>query len=129
MLKIGKSPLTSPHGARQNCCGARKICKTRGFGRELGGGGRSSLVTRKLPPYGFWATGRQYSLQGESLALETIENLVGPEPLEAGQGLVQAVELVDGQAHNLLHGLELAVVERIDPVADFLALGCQADAN
>src|SRR5579871_665981 len=60
---------------------------------------------------------------------ETIENLVGPEPFETMQRLVQRRELLIGDAADLLDRLDVLLIERIDDLADFLALRGQANAN
>src|ERR1051325_5345320 len=60
---------------------------------------------------------------------EPIQDLVGPEPLEAMQRLVQRRELLVRDAADLLHRLDVLLVERVDDLADFLALRGQADAN
>src|ERR1700733_133060 len=60
---------------------------------------------------------------------ETIEDLVGPEPLEAMQRLVQRREFLVRDAADLLHGLDVLLIERIDDAADFLALRGQANAD
>ncbi len=53
---------------------------------------------------------------------EPIQDLVGPEALEAVQRLVQRRELLVGDAADLLDGLDVLLIERIDDAADFLAL-------
>src|SRR3569623_2077476 len=58
-----------------------------------------------------------------------IQDLVGPEPLKAMQRLVQRRELIVRDAADLLHRLDVLLEQRIDDVADFLALLGQADAN
>ena len=58
--------------------------------------------------------------------LQPIENLIGPEALKAGQRLVDALELLNREADNLFDRMELAVVERIDPLANRLALAASA---
>src|SRR6201996_9559612 len=60
---------------------------------------------------------------------EPIQDLVGPEPLEAMQRLVQGRELLVGDATDLLHRLDVLLIERVDDAADFLALRGQADAD
>src|SRR6185503_17564147 len=60
---------------------------------------------------------------------EPIEDLVGPEPLEAVQRLVQGRELLVRDAADLLHRLDVLLVKRVDDLADFLALRGQADAD
>src|SRR5882762_7367490 len=60
---------------------------------------------------------------------ETIQDLVGPEPLEPVQRLVQRRELVVRDAADLLHGLDVLLIERIDDAADFLALRGQANTD
>src|SRR5271168_2394566 len=66
------------------------------------------------------------NLVGDS---EPIEDLVGPEPLEAMQRLVQRRELLVRDAADLFNGLDVLLVERVDDAADFLALRGQANAN
>src|SRR5256885_3290659 len=58
-----------------------------------------------------------------------IEDLVGPEPLEAMQRLVERRELLVRDAADLLYRLDVLLVERVDDAADFLALRGQADAD
>src|ERR1700687_4086253 len=60
---------------------------------------------------------------------EPIQDLVGPEPLEPVQRLVQGRGLLVRDAADLLHGLDVLLIERIDDAADFLALRGEADAN
>src|ERR1700761_3371763 len=64
-----------------------------------------------------------------NFSLETVQDLVGPEPLEAMQRLVQGREFLVRDAADLLHGLDVLLVERIDDAADFLALRGQANAD
>src|SRR6266700_8233831 len=58
-----------------------------------------------------------------------VQDLVGPEPLEPVQRLVQRRELFVRDATDLLHRLDVLLIERIDDAADLLALRGQADAN
>src|SRR5579862_1352115 len=67
--------------------------------------------------------------QNLRLRSEPIEDLVGPEALEAVQRLVQRRELFVRDAADLLHRLDVLLIERIDDLADFLALSGQANAN
>src|SRR6266436_6986422 len=60
---------------------------------------------------------------------ETVQDLVGPEPFEPVQRLVQRRELVVRDAADLLHRLDVLLIERIDDAADFLALRGQANAD
>src|ERR1700744_836915 len=60
---------------------------------------------------------------------EPIEDLVGPEPLEAMQRLVQRRKFLVRDAADLFDGLDVLLVERIDDAADLLALRGQANAN
>src|SRR5262249_37042485 len=60
---------------------------------------------------------------------ETIEDLVGPEPLEAMQRLVQRRKFLVRDAADLLDRLDVLLIERIDDLADLLALWGQANAN
>src|SRR6202140_1200167 len=64
-----------------------------------------------------------------NLFSEPIQDLVGPEPLEPVQRLVQRRELLVRDAADLLHGLDVLLVERVDDLADFLALRGEADAD
>ena len=72
---------------------------------------------------------RHRSCAARSPSLQTIPDLVGPEPFEAGERLVEAldvfvVDLADGFDRG-----QLALVELFDDVAGVLALDCQADAH
>src|SRR6185295_18305165 len=60
---------------------------------------------------------------------EPIQDLVGPEPLEAVQRLVQGRELLVRDAADLFHGLDVLLIERVDDTADFLALRGQTDTD
>src|SRR4051794_14000607 len=52
---------------------------------------------------------------------EPIQDLVGPETLEPMQRLVERGEFLVGDAADLLHGLDVLLVQRLDDAADFLA--------
>src|SRR5579871_3028570 len=60
---------------------------------------------------------------------EAVQDLVGPEPFEAMQRLVQRRELLVRDAADLLDRLDVLLVERIDDLADLLALRGQANAD
>src|SRR3954452_10235078 len=60
---------------------------------------------------------------------EPIEDLVGPEPLEPVQRLVQGREFLVRDAADLLHRLDVLLIERFDDAADFLALRGKANAD
>src|ERR1700686_1397427 len=60
---------------------------------------------------------------------EPVQDLVGPEPLEPVQRLVQRREFLVRDAANLFHGLDVLLIERVDDTADFLALRGEADAD
>src|SRR5450631_955447 len=60
---------------------------------------------------------------------ETVQDLVGPEPLEPVQRLVQGREFLVRDAADLLHRLDVLLIERVDDLADLLALRGQADAD
>ena len=60
---------------------------------------------------------------------ETVQDLVGPEPLEAMQRLVKRGELVVGDAAHLLHRLDVLLIQRVDDVADVLALSGQTNTH
>ena len=53
---------------------------------------------------------------------EPVENLIGPEALEAVQRLVEHAELVGIDAADLLDRAHVLLVERVDDVADLAAL-------
>src|ERR1700760_4854762 len=61
--------------------------------------------------------------------LEAIQDLVGPEPLEAIQRLVQRRELLVRDAADLLDRLDVLLIERIDDAADLLTLRGQGNAD
>src|ERR1700743_2356450 len=61
--------------------------------------------------------------------LETVQDLVGPEPLEALQRLVHSRRLLVRDATDLLHRLDVLLIERVDDAADLLALRRQANAD
>src|SRR6185312_4122381 len=60
---------------------------------------------------------------------EPVENLIGPEPLEPMQGLVQRRELLVRDAADLLHRLDVLLVKRVDDATDLLPLRGQANAH
>src|SRR5437899_9770027 len=60
---------------------------------------------------------------------EPIQDLVGPEPLEPVQRLVQGRELLVRDAADLLHRLDVLLIESVDDLADFLALRGQANTD
>lgn len=60
---------------------------------------------------------------------EAIQDLVGPEALEAVQRLVEGREFLVRDAADLLHRLHMLGIECLDDVADFLTLRGQADAD
>src|ERR1700688_2486501 len=70
-----------------------------------------------------------WPLRLRNLFSEPIQDLVGPEPLEPVQRLVQRRELVVRDAADLLHGLDVLLIKRIDDAADFLALRGQANTD
>src|SRR5215813_13775990 len=63
-----------------------------------------------------------------SVALQPIKNLVGPEPFEAVQRLIEHAEVIGVDPAHLLHRTHMLFVERIDGVAYFAALVGQLDA-
>src|SRR5260370_28747057 len=70
-----------------------------------------------------------WPLRLRNLVSEPIQDLVGPEPLEPVQRLVQRRELFVRDAADLLHCLDVLLIERVDDLANFLALRGQADAD
>src|SRR6185437_16904651 len=61
--------------------------------------------------------------------LEPIEDLVGPEALQAMERLVQRREFVGVDAADLLNGADVFLIKRIDDVTHILALDGQLDAH
>src|SRR5713226_3729908 len=61
--------------------------------------------------------------------LQPIQNLIGPEPLEAVERLVERREFVGIDAADLLHRADMLQVERIDDVAHLAALVGELDAH
>src|SRR5687768_454382 len=59
---------------------------------------------------------------------EAVADLVGPEALEAREGLVEALEVVVRDTADRLDRLAVLVVERLDDLVHLLALLGQADA-
>src|SRR5215813_10551856 len=68
-------------------------------------------------------------LQSDLKISEPIQDLVGPEPLEPMQRLVQRRELLVRDAADLLHGLDVLLIQRVDDTADFLSLRGQTNAD
>src|SRR6266480_2710573 len=60
---------------------------------------------------------------------QPIENLIGPEPLEPMQRLVEPGELVARDAADLLHRAHVLLVERTDDLAHVAALLGELDAH
>src|ERR1700738_4407673 len=60
---------------------------------------------------------------------EAVEDLVGPEPLEAMQRLVQGRKLLGVDAAELLDGAHMLLIERIHDGTNFTPLVGQFDAN
>jgi hypothetical protein len=60
---------------------------------------------------------------------QTIDNLIGPEPLEPAQRLVEGNELIGIDATDLLHRTQVLVIERIDDVAHLATFIGELDAN
>src|SRR5271163_2172859 len=77
----------------------------------------------------FRAPARSFAPSCEIYFSKPIQDLVGPEALEPVQRLVQGRELLVRDAADLLHGLDVLLIERIDDAADFLALRGQANTD
>src|SRR5260370_42103287 len=60
---------------------------------------------------------------------QTIENLIGPEPFEPLQRLVEGRELVGADPANLLDRAHMLLIERIDDVAHLTALFGELDTH
>src|ERR1700735_587774 len=105
----------------------RKTTKRTGFGNPRPGASQGKSLSVGRGCRSFYAAGlAQTELNAVS---EAIEDLVGPEPFEAMQRLVQRREFLVRDAADLLHRLDVLLVERIDDAADFLALRGQANAD
>jgi hypothetical protein len=61
--------------------------------------------------------------------LEAIEDLIGPEPLEPVQRLVEDAELVGIDAADVLHRAHVFLIERVHGVTDLDALLGELDAH
>src|SRR4051794_16863562 len=55
---------------------------------------------------------------GRKFISEAVQDLVGPEPLQPVQRLVQRGEFLVGNAADLLHGLDVLLIQRLDDTAD-----------
>src|SRR5580704_12366770 len=89
---------------------------------------RFPFPRKRSPPYWFvvaCVAGRKAGRRGS----EAIENLVGPEPLEPMQRLVQRRELLGADAADLLDRPHMLLVERIDDVAHLAAFFGELDAH
>src|SRR6186997_594770 len=62
-------------------------------------------------------------------SLDPVKDLVGPEPLEPVQRLVECGELVAGNATDLLHRANVLLVETFDDVANLAARDGQTDTH
>src|SRR5215813_11629449 len=63
------------------------------------------------------------------LGSEPVEDLVGPEPFEPLERLVEAGELVGRDASHLLDGADVLLVKQRDDVAHFAATLGELDAH
>src|SRR5262249_36543303 len=61
--------------------------------------------------------------------LQPIEDLIGPEPLEALQRLVERGEFVGIDAADLRHAADVLLVEHLDDVAHLAALVGELDTH
>src|SRR5262245_43243105 len=68
-------------------------------------------------------------LQPTRLGLQPIEDLIGPEPLEPMQRLVEGRELLGVDAADLLDRANVFLVERLHDVAHLAALVGEPDAD
>src|SRR5579871_4570827 len=64
-----------------------------------------------------------------SVSSQAIENLIGPEPLEPLQGLVQDLQVAGADAAHLLDGADVLLVKLLDDLLHFRALVGEADAH
>ena len=102
--------------------GAGRICD--GMPRQIRGRKRTKPPGEEIP--GAWSRRKMVGKSRGSFRSEPIEDLVGPEPLEPVQRLVQGRELVGGDAADLLHRAHVLLVETLDDVAN-LAAACRSD--
>src|SRR5262245_16496016 len=105
-LRFAKKPNAPAPENRGRCASSTAYCLA------------SSSVRCWLPVFSPWPAWPRDRLKGS----EPIQDLVGPEPFEAVQRLVQRRELLVRDAADLLHRLDVLLVERVDDLADFLAL-------
>src|SRR6478736_756190 len=87
-----------------------------------------ALLQNGLKPLAAGLLGRPAWPKASKIS-EPIQDLVGPEPLKPVQRLVERRELLVRDAADLLHGLDVLLIERINDAADFLALRGEADAD
>src|SRR5262249_997290 len=85
---------------------------------------RVALIDKKSP-----GASRGQEEPPTETALQTVEDLAGPEPLEPMQRRVEGCEVVGIDAADLLHGAHVLLVERVDDVADLAALVGELDAH
>src|SRR5262245_28575737 len=109
---------------------ARRVCHlastdewTRESKRKRGRGGasRAPVAPRKTAP------GRNARV--DKVRLQPVEDLIGPEPLEPVQRLVQRRELVGTDATDLLDRANVLLIKRLDDIAHLATLVGEADAD
>src|SRR5215211_274641 len=108
-----------PAGTPPAGTGVRSIHRTAGYGPvcPVVWEGRS----RETPPI-------PISVQVTPV-LQPVKDLVGPEPLEPLQRLVEAGELGGADATHLLDRAHVLVIQRLDDVAHLAALVGELDAD
>src|SRR6266540_3129442 len=120
---------------RVSQCGAPYQRRWAGKGAEAASR-RAAGVARRVRAVGCRRAPKKYApamRRGEGRQLkrrsQPIKNLIGPEPLEALQRLVEHRELVAIDAADLHHGGHVLLVERIDDVAHLAPFVGELDAH
>src|SRR6516162_2153262 len=98
--------------------------RTAGVARRVRAVGCRRAREKKYAPAMRRGEGRQLKRRSQP-----IKDLIGPEPLEALQRLVERRELVAIDAADLSHGGHVLLVERIDDVAHLAPLVGELDAH
>lgn len=114
-FNIGTIEFNSGPVQRKN---PRKANTFRGFTLSRDSG--QNPVEKELQAQSACFFAQLVSVNGRIRLLQTIQNLIGPEPLKTGQRLVQAIKLIDVNAGNFTQRQQLPVVKRVNLFANHL---------
>ena len=112
---IGAIGFNSRPDQREN---PRKAMAFRGFTLLRDSGQKPVENEPQAQSAGFFA--QLASTDGRIRLLQTVQDLIGPEPLKTGQRLVQAIEFVDINAGNFTQRQQLTVVKSVNLFANHL---------